>query len=101
MARRVSDDAVLRYDVTRLGDRVGHVEGRVEALHTRFNGYDARLERLLQLVGNVLTNSGELQAEVLSAISRSEEQFIATRRAVEEMARTQGDLIRQFAELTK
>ncbi len=96
----MSDD-VLRYDVARLADRVGHVEGRVEALHGRFNSYDTRLEKLLVLVGNVLTNSGELQTEVLSAISRSEEQFIATRRAVEEMARTQGDLIRQFAELSK
>ena len=77
------------------------LEGRVEALHVRFNSYDARLEKLLVLVGNVLMNSGELQSEVLSAISRSEEQFIATRRAVEEMARTQGDLIRQFAELSR
>lgn len=96
----MSDD-VLRYDFARLADRQAHTEGRIEALHTRFNSYDDRLEKLLKLVGNVLTNSGELQAEVLGAISRSEEQFIATRRAVEEMARTQGDLIRQFAELRK
>ncbi len=97
----MSDDDVLRFDVARLADRVSHTEGRIEALHTRFNAYDARLEKLYVLVGNVLTNSGELQTEVLSTLSRSEEQFIATRRAVEEMARTLGDLIRQLAELSK
>jgi hypothetical protein len=92
---------VLRFDLARLADRVGHVEGRIEHLHTRFNGYDSRLKDLLALVGNVLANNGALQGEVLSALSRSEEQFVATRRAVEENSRTQGDLIRRIAELAE
>jgi hypothetical protein len=92
---------VLRFDVARLADRVAHTEGRIEALHTRLAAGDLRGEKLLALVGNVLEHAGSLQTEVLSALSRNEEQLVATRRAVEEMARTQGDLMRQLAELRK
>lgn len=92
-------DAVLRFDLSKLTERVAGLDGRLEALHQRFAAADARGEKLLALVGNVLTHAGELQTEVLSALSRNEEELRATRRAVEEMARTQGDLIRQFAEL--
>ncbi len=93
------DDAVLRHDVSELAARVAGLEGRIEALHTRLASADVRGEKQLELIGNVLEHAGHLQTQVLSALSRNEEELRSTRRAVEEMARTQGDLIRRFAEM--
>lgn len=92
---------LLYFEVAELAKRVAGHDGRIEALHERLRSADARGEKTLALLGNVLTHAGELQTEVLSVLSRNEEELRATRRAVEEMARTQGDLIRQFAELGK
>ena len=94
-------DALLRHDLAKLTERVAHGEGRIEALHVRFHAHDARQKELLILVGNVLAHNGAMHAEVLSALSRGEEQFLATRRAVEEMGRSTGDMARRFSELAE
>jgi membrane-bound ClpP family serine protease len=94
-------ETLLQYDVAKLADRVAALEGRNEVWNERFRAADVRGEKSLALLGHVLEHAGSLQTEVLSALSRNEEELRATRRAVEEMARTQGDLIRQFSELAK
>lgn len=84
-----------------LAKRMAAAEGRLESFETRFASIEQRYERMAALVGNSIAHSGALGGEVLSALSRTEGEFIALRRAVEEMSRTQGSLIRELAEMSK